>query len=350
MIYPHSEFTDLLLQLVRIPSVSREETGAVDFLQAWMTEHGMKVQRHLNNLWVESEHPCVKPTVLLNAHVDTVKPSSGYTRNPFNPTVEDGRIYGLGTNDDGASLVALMEVFLKLCASPQPCRFIFSATSQEENGGADGFDSILPLIGNVDFGIIGEPTGMKMAVAEKGLLVLDCTASGKSGHAARNEGVNAIYQAMRDIEWFRTFRFPRVSPFLGEVKMTVTIINAGTQHNVIPDSCAFTVDVRPNGEYTNGEIIDIIRENVASEVTPRSLRHKSSSIPMTHPCVVRGTSMGLDAYGSPSSSNQMSSPFPTLKIGPGESSRSHGADEFVCLDEISSGVEIYYELLNNLQL
>jgi len=336
---------ELLRKLITIPSISREETAAADFLQKWMQEAGIDVKRKGNNLWAESEPEGGKPTVLLNAHIDTVKPAASYTRDPFSAEMEGDRIYGLGSNDDGGSLVAMLEVFLRLRGSELPYRLVFSATAEEEVGGAAGIDCVLPEFGDISFGIIGEPTGMQMAVAEKGLLVLDCTAVGKSGHAARKEGENAIYKAMEDMEWFRSYRFPKESQFLGEVMKNVTIVNAGILHNVIPDTCTFTVDIRPNGEYTNQEILDIIRANVSSEVKPRSMAHNSSSISMEHPIVRCGLQLGLKAFGSPTLSNQACCSFPTVKIGPGDSARSHTADEYICVSEVEEAASIYEKLL-----
>lgn len=345
------DFLGLLSGLVRIPSFSREEGPACDFLEKWLGDNGFQgVRRVGNNLWMESEAPGDKPTILLNAHIDTVRPCSGYTRDPFDPVLEDGRLYGLGTNDDGGSLAALLETYSLLSSRPQPYRLVFSATAEEEVCGRDGFDLLLPEVGKVDFGVIGEPTGMNLAVAEKGLMVLDCTAYGKSGHAARNEGVNAIYEALKDIEWFRTHQFDRVSEYLGPVKMSVTMISAGTQHNVVPDKCSFVVDVRPNGMYSNPELLALIKESVNCEVMERSTRIDSSHLPADHPAVVRGLSLGLKPFGSPTTSNQALSPFPTLKIGPGDSSRSHGPDEFIMLDEISKGVATYVDLLDGLTI
>ncbi len=342
---------NLLSELIRIPSFSREEKQACDFLEAWLKDNGfLDVHRIGNNLWMESEAPSGKPMVLLNAHIDTVKPSEGYTRDPFSPIIEDGKLYGLGSNDDGGSLVALLEAYSVLSSGPQPYRLVFSATAEEEVCGKGGFDLLLTEVGKIDFGVIGEPTGMNMAVAEKGLMVLDCTARGRSGHAAREEGVNAIYEALKDIEWFRTYRFPKVSEFLGPVKMSVTMVSAGSQHNVVPDSCSFVVDVRPNGMYTNVELLGLIKDSVGCEVKERSTRIGSSHLPMDHPAVVRGLSLGLEPFGSPTTSNQALSPFPTLKIGPGDSARSHGPDEYILLDEISSGVETYIKLLDGLDL
>lgn len=341
---------DLLKNMIRIPSFSREEGAVADFLERWMLTEGFAVRRLGNNLWMESGPADGRPTILLNAHIDTVKPASGYTRDPFTPEIEDGCLYGLGSNDDGGSLVALLETYSRLIQKEQPYRLIFSATAEEEVSGKGGLDLILPELGRIDFGVMGEPTGMRMAVAERGLMVLDCTAYGKSGHAARNEGVNAIYKAIEDIQWFKSHSFDRVSDFLGAVKMSVTQINAGTQHNVVPDRCTFVVDVRPNGMYTNPELLEMIKSSVSCEVKERSTRIGSSHLPMDHPAVVRGLSLGLEPFGSPTTSNQALCHFPTLKIGPGDSARSHSADEYIRLDEIADGIETYVALLDGLTL
>lgn len=341
---------DLLKNMIRIPSFSREEGAVADFLERWMLTEGFAVKRSGNNLWVESGPADGRPTILLNAHIDTVKPASGYTRDPFTPEIEDGCLYGLGSNDDGGSLIALLETYSRLIQKEQPYRLIFSATAEEEVSGKGGLDLILPELGRIDFGVMGEPTGMRMAVAERGLMVLDCTAYGKSGHAARNEGVNAIYKAIEDIQWFKSHSFDRVSDFLGAVKMSVTQINAGTQHNVVPDRCTFVVDVRPNGMYTNPELLEMIKSSVSCEVKERSTRIGSSHLPMDHPAVVRGLSLGLEPFGSPTTSNQALCHFPTLKIGPGDSARSHSADEYIRLDEIADGIETYVALLDGLEL
>lgn len=341
---------DLLKNMIRIPSFSRDEGAVADFLERWMLTEGFEARRLGNNLWIESGPADGRPTILLNAHIDTVKPASGYTRDPFTPEIEDGCLYGLGSNDDGGSLVALLETYSRLIQKEQPYRLIFSATAEEEVSGKGGLDLILPKLGRIDFGVMGEPTGMRMAVAERGLMVLDCTAYGKSGHAARNEGVNAIYKAIEDIQWFKSHSFDRVSDFLGAVKMSVTQINAGTQHNVVPDRCTFVVDVRPNGMYTNPELLEMIKSSVSCEVKERSTRIGSSHLPMDHPAVVRGLSLGLEPFGSPTTSNQALCHFPTLKIGPGDSARSHSADEYIRLDEIADGIETYVALLDGLTL
>lgn len=341
---------DLLKNMIRIPSFSRDEGAVADFLERWMLTEGFAVRRLGNNLWMESGPADGRPTILLNAHIDTVKPASGYTRDPFTPEIEDGCLYGLGSNDDGGSLVALLETYSRLIQKEQPYRLIFSATAEEEVSGKGGLDLILPELGRIDFGVMGEPTGMRMAVAERGLMVLDCTAYGKSGHAARNEGVNAIYKAIEEIQWFKSHSFDRVSDFLGAVKMSVTQINAGTQHNVVPDRCTFVVDVCPNGMYTNPELLEMIKSSVSCEVKERSTRIGSSHLPMDHPAVVRGLSLGLEPFGSPTTSNQALCHFPTLKIGPGDSARSHSADEYIRLDEIADGIETYVALLDGLTL
>ncbi len=354
------ELTGLLKSMVRIPSFSRQEASVADMMESWLLEHGLPVHRKGNNLWLNSEDMQGsskgdaivdgKPTILLNAHIDTVKPSGSYTRDPFAPEIADGKLYGLGTNDDGASVVALLAAYLKLTSMPQSYRLIWSATAEEEVCGKNGIELIFPEIGNIDLGIMGEPTRMEMAVAEKGLMVLDCTAYGKSGHAARNEGINAIYKALADIDWFRMYEFPKVSPYLGSVKMTVTQIQAGTQHNVIPDKCSFVVDVRSNGMYSNSELLALIKNSVSCEVKERSTRLGSSHISETHPIVERAKALGIARFGSSTASNQTLSPFPTVKIGPGDSARSHTADEYILIEEIREGIDIYVKLLDGFQL
>lgn len=344
------QLIELLKSMVAIPSFSREETAVADFLEKWMLEHGLKPCRKANNIWLDADPGSDKPVLLLNAHIDTVKPAGGYTRDPFTPSEEDGRIYGLGTNDDGASVVSLLGAYLELASGPQPYHLIYSATAEEEVCGRNGIELIIPELPPVALGVMGEPTGMQMAVAEKGLMVLDCTARGRSGHAARAEGVNAIYEALASIDWFRNYQFEKVSPFLGPVKMSVTMISAGTQHNVVPDACTFVVDVRPNGLYTNFEVLDVIKKSVPCEVRERSTRLNSSHIDVEHPVVQRGLSLGLEAFGSPTASNQTVVSFTTIKIGPGESSRSHTADEYIEIEEIMSAIDIYVSLLDGLNI
>ena len=334
--------TDLLKQLIATPSFSREEGPAADILEAWMRAQGLPVRRVRNNLWCETPGTTDK-TLLLNAHIDTVKPVAGYTRDPFTPVLEGDTLYGLGANDDGGSLVALLAAYRLLAAKPQPYRLIFSATAEEEVCGKEGIDLLLPELGKVDLGIIGEPTKMQMAVSETGLMVLDCTAHGVSGHAAREEGVNALYKAMDDIAWLR-------SQPLDQVKLSVTMIQAGTQHNVVPDTCSFVVDVRSKGKYSNVEVLEMVKAGLQSDVKERSTRINASSIPESHPVVQRGLSLGLTCFHSPTTSNQAVCPFTTLKIGPGDSARSHTANEYIRLSEIEAGIRTYVDLLDGLVL
>ena len=346
---------ELLKVLISTPSISREEGDATDRLQLFI-ERGAPVQcdvhRHLNNLWcIAPGFDATRPTLLLDAHIDTVKPVSGWSKHPFTPTVEGDAIYGLGSNDDGASLVTLLQVFYNLCRSPQQYNVIFLASAEEEVSGTNGIEAVLPLLPPLSCAIMGEPTSMQPAVAEKGLMVLDCVAEGLSGHAARNEGVNAIYRAMDDINWFKSYKFPNSSQLLGDVKMTVTQINAGTQHNVIPDRCTFVADIRSNECYSNAQLLELIRANVACEVTPRSTRLNSSSIDATHPLVRRAVELGRKPYGSPTLSNQaLAGGIPTLKMGPGDTARSHTANEFVLVSEISEGIDLFTKMLDGLAL
>ena len=337
----------LLCRLIEVPRVSREETAAADMLQAYMQDElGLSTQRLGNNLWsVAPNFDEKKDTLLLNAHIDTVKPVAGWQRNPFKATREGSRIYGLGSNDDGASLVSLLHVFAALKEEKTRYNLVFLVSAEEEVSGKDGIESVLPLLPKIDVALVGEPTGMQPAIAEKGLMVLDVTAHGKAGHAARDEGENAIYKALEDIEWFRNYKWEKVSPLLGPVKMTVTIVNAGTQHNVVPDTCTFTVDVRSNECYTNRELFDEIGKNVKSEVKARSFRLGSSSIDVNHPLVQKVIGLGGKPFGSPTLSDQALMPFPSLKLGPGESKRSHSADEFVDFCEIRQAIETYLKLL-----
>lgn len=339
----------LLKTLVSIPSVSRSEDAKADFLEAWLKEKGCCVQRYNNNLWcVASWYEASKPTILLNSHIDTVKPAATWTMDPYNVQEIDGKIYGLGSNDAHASVVSLIYTFLRLKDTKQPYNLILALSAEEEVSGKNGLESIIDKLPVVDLAIVGEPTQMQMAVAEKGLMVLDCEAVGKSGHAARCEGVNAIYEALDDIIWFKTYRFPKVSEMLGPVNMQVTMVNAGTQHNVVPDKCVFTVDVRLTDCYSHQEALDIIRENVKCSVTPRSTRLKPSGIDMNHPIVERFKSMGGSCFGSATMSDQALMPFTSVKIGPGDSSRSHTANEYIGASELESAPEAYFKLLDGL--
>ena len=336
----------LLAELIRRPSLSREENDCADFLENYLKEKGASPKRIGNNVWCEQ--PGFSPdkgTVLLNAHIDTVKPVAGWQRDPFTPTQEGDRLFGLGSNDCGGGLVSLLHVFLALRGEELPWNLIFLASAEEEVSGKNGIEKALPCLPKVDVAIVGEPTEMQPAVAEKGLMVLDCTAHGKAGHAARNEGVNAIYEALPDIHWFRTHLFPLQTDLLGPVKMSVTQIQAGSQHNVVPDACRFVVDVRSNECYSNQELLELIQREVRCDVEPRSTRLSSSRIELTHPLVQRAVALGGTPFGSPTLSDQALMPFPSFKYGPGSSSRSHTADEFICLSEIRDAVEKYCHLL-----
>ncbi len=342
---------DLLKNLISTPSLSRDEDAAASLLEQHMKSLGMNVSRSGNNCWTTAPgFSAEKPTILLNSHIDTVKPVSGWSKDPFAATEEEDKIYGLGSNDAGGSLVSLFHTFIALSATEQAYNLIFLASCEEEISGKNGIESILPLLPPISLGLVGEPTGMQPAIAEKGLIVLDCIVDGISGHAARNEGKNAIYNALPVIDWFKNYEFHNESPWLGKVKMTVTMIEAGTQHNVIPDCCKFTVDVRTNECYTNGELFEIIEKNCNCEVKARSFRLNSSSIPTDHPVVKQAILAGREVFGSPTLSDQALMAFPTLKMGPGLSARSHTADEFIKKSEIREAIELYFKILNGLKI
>ena len=349
------EAVELLKRLIATPSVSRDEKAAADVLEAYMKEKGLNPQRHGNNVWCLSAHALddggqaeKKPIILLNAHIDTVKPVAGWQHDPFSPTQEGDVLYGLGSNDCGGGLMALLQVFMLLKDCLQSYNLIYLASCEEEVSGKNGIESVLPLLPKIDFAIVGEPTGMQPAIAEKGLMVIDATAHGKAGHAARNEGDNAIYHAMKDIQWLSQWQFPKQTELLGPVKNTVTIVNAGTQHNVIPDQCTFTIDVRSNECYTNQEIFAFFQEHLTSELKARSFRLSSSRIDESHPFVQACIKEGMKPFGSPTLSDQALMRFPSLKLGPGESSRSHTADEYIKISEIDAAISLYVKLLSSL--
>ncbi|NDV77550.1 M20 family metallo-hydrolase [Dysgonomonas sp. 511] len=342
---------DLLKEMISTPSFSREEREISDKMASYMERMGYKPLRKGNNLILLSKgFGEAKPTILLNSHIDTVRPVSGWTKDPFTPEIDDDTLYGLGSNDAGASLVSLLHAFFFLTAKKQDYNLIFLASCEEEVSGREGAEAVVPNLPEIAFGIVGEPTGMNPAIAEKGLLVVDCVSHGKAGHAARNEGENAIYKAMKDIEWFRTYEFPKVSELLGAVKMTVSMINAGTQHNVVPDKCEFVVDIRSNELYSNEEIFNIIDKQTGCDVKPRSFRLNSSRIALENPFVQRAVMIGREPYGSPTLSDQTFMPFPTLKMGPGDSARSHTANEYILLSEIREAIELYVKLLDGLRV
>jgi acetylornithine deacetylase len=340
---------ELLKDLIRTPSVSKSEGATADLIENFLNTQNIPVERKHHNVWARSRnYQPDKPTLLLNSHHDTVKPNAGYTLNPFEPIEKETKLYGLGSNDAGASLVSLLHVFLYFYEAAMPLNIIFSATAEEEISGENGLSAIISDLGAVDFAIVGEPTGMRMAFAEKGLMVLDGYAKGKSSHTARDEGENAIYVAMQDIDWFRSYQFEKVSPILGPVKMNVTMIEAGYQHNMIPDHCHFVVDVRTTPGYTNLEILETIKEHTLSELIPRSTRLNPSGLSEDHLLVQAAKMLNLELFGSPTLSDQSLMPFPSCKIGPGVSERSHTADEFVYVKEIKIGIKGYIDLINTL--
>lgn len=346
------EAIDLLKGMIACPSFSREEEAVADYLQQSWQVAGQTVCRKGNNLWlIAPAFDPAKPTLLLNSHIDTVKPASGWTKDPFTPEEsDDDCLYGLGSNDAGASVVSLYAAFRVLSQKVQPYNLIFLASAEEEVSGRNGLESVLPDLPPITFAIVGEPTGMQPAVAEKGLMVLDCICVGKAGHAARSEGVNAITLAMQEIEWFNTYQFPDRSDLLGPVKMSVTIIHAGTQHNVVPDRCEFTVDIRTNEFYPNETLFGLIKEQVHCQIEARSYRLNSSRTDLQHPFVQRAVTMGKEPFGSPTLSDQALMPFPSVKIGPGNSARSHAANEYISLMEIREAIETYVRLLDGLKL
>lgn len=342
-----SDAVQLLKKLIATPSVSRNEKDAADIMEQTIRSYGFEPQREANNLWIIDPHyDESRPTLLLNAHIDTVKPVASWSRDPFSPDVKDGVLYGLGSNDCGGGLCSLLQIFRMLTEKPQSYNLIYLASAEEEVSGKDGITRALPLLPHIDLAIVGEPTGMNPAVAEKGLMVLDVIAHGKSGHAARNEGVNAIYEALDDMRWIRDYKFEKVSEFLGPTKMTLTVVNAGTQHNVIPDKCTMLVDIRTNEFYDNEEVYEFIRQHLKSEVKAHSFRLKSSRIDPEHPLIRKCVAMGMKPFGSPTLSDQALMHFPSFKLGPGESSRSHSANEFIRISEIRDAIAKYETLLD----
>ena len=343
---------DLLKQLIATPSVSREEDAVADIIMQYFIDNGLKPERQGNNVWVKTDdYDMGKPTILLNSHIDTVKPVAGWTRDPFTPTEEEDRLYGLGSNDAGASLVSMIAAFLYLNQCPREYNIVMLASCEEEVSGKNGIESVIPMLPPIAVAIVGEPTEMQPAIAEKGLMVLDGKIKGVSGHAARNEGVNAIYEAIEVVETLRNLKFDKESPTLGPIKISVTQINAGTQHNVVPDMCEIVVDVRSTDAYSNVETLKIIQEAVPQcEFTPRSTRLNPSYIDPTHPIVKRLEILGAHPFGSPTLSDQALMPWQSLKLGPGNSARSHTADEFICFSEIRSAIQTYVSIIDGLKL
>lgn len=337
-------------KMIATPSFSGEEEGTAQLIEDYLREHGVVFNRRNNNVWAVNRYfDEQKPTILLNSHHDTVKPNKAYTLDPFTPVEKDGKLYGLGSNDAGASVVSLLHTFVHFYNRKDlKYNFVIAITGEEESSGPNGLNSLIKVLPEIDFAIVGEPTGMHLAIAEKGLLVLDVVAEGVSGHAAHENTVNPIYLAMDDIFWIRNYEFPKVSKTLGKVKMSVTQINAGTQHNVVPAECHFVVDIRVTDQYTNREILDYVTEHLNSKVKARSTNLNSSSISEDHPVVQAGVKLGRKTYGSPTLSDQAVLSCPSLKMGPGESPRSHQADEFIYLSELEEGMELYKKILETI--
>ena len=341
----------LLKQLIATPSFSKEEDNSSALIKAFLEGRKVNTEQLLYNIWARNRHfDETKPTILLNSHHDTVKPNKGYTLDPFSPIEKDEKLFGLGSNDAGGSLVSLIATFLYFYDKENlKYNIVIAATAEEEISGHNGIEVLLPQLGKIDFAIVGEPTQMHMAVAEKGLMVLDCIAIGKAGHAAREEGDNAITKAIKDIEWFNSYKFDKVSGLLGPVKMSVTVVETDNKaHNVVPAQCKYVVDCRVNELYTFEEMLEVIKSNVQSEIKPRSTRLRSSAIALDHPLVNAGLKMQRSYYGSPTTSDKALMNFTALKIGPGDSARSHTADEYIYIDEIEKGIELYIQLLKQL--
>jgi acetylornithine deacetylase len=347
----YNEAVGLLKQLIATPSFSKEENDTAEIICAFFKKHDVPFARVGNNIYAKNRHYDVnKPSILLNSHHDTVLPNKGYTMDPFTPVERDGKLFGLGSNDAGGCLVSLMATFLHFHNQPDTTHnVVFAASAEEEISGVNGIELVLPYLGNINFGIVGEPTKLEMAVAERGLMVIDCLAIGRAGHAARAEGENALYKAVDDINWIRNYKFDKVSSLLGESRLTVTVIDTDNkQHNVVPAQCKFVIDVRVNELYTFDEILDALKTNLKSQFKPRTTRMKSTSIPLDHPLVLAGIKLGKGYYGSPTTSDKALMPFPTLKMGPGDSARSHTADEFIYLTEIQNGIETYIQLIEQI--
>lgn len=344
------EAVTLLSALIRIPALSREEDQKAGYLFEYLVKSGYTPTRTLNNITLNQSPDPSKPFLLLNSHIDTVKPVPSWNHNPYDPVQQNGKLYGLGSNDAGASIVCQLMAYTYLKTTTQSYNLIYSATAEEEVSGQQGIQSIINELPDIDLALVGEPTGMQMAIAERGLIVIDAVTTGIAGHVARNEGVNAIYIALNDIDKIINYNFDKLSPLLGPTEANVTVIKAGSQHNVVPDQCSYVIDVRVNEMYTNEEVYKLLQSCVESQLTPRSYRLKSSYIPMLHPIVVKGKELGLTTYGSPTLSDQALMPYSSIKIGPGQSSRSHTADEYIEIDEIRNGIKTYIELLDGLNI
>ncbi len=347
----YQEAVGLLKQLIATPSFSKEENDTAEIITAFFEKHEVPYSRVGNNIYAKNKfYDVAKPSILLNSHHDTVLPNKGYTMDPFTPIEKDGKLFGLGSNDAGGCLVSLIATFLHYYdMADTKHNVVFAASAEEEISGVNGIELVLPYLGNIDFGIVGEPTKLEMAVAERGLMVIDCIAQGRAGHAARKEGENALYKAVDDINWIRDYKFDKVSDLLGESRLTVTVIDTeNKQHNVVPAQCKFVIDVRVNELYTFDEILEALKANLQSQFKPRTTRMKSTSIQLDHPLVKAGINLGKGYYGSPTTSDKALMPFPTLKMGPGDSARSHTADEYIFLEEIEDGIATYIKMVEQI--
>ncbi|WP_439489536.1 M20 family metallo-hydrolase [Algoriphagus sp.] len=343
----YEDAIELLTQLIETPSLSREESATADIIEEFFANREIPYSKSDNNIWAfANQFDKSKPSLWLNSHHDTVKPNAGYTKDPFLASTEDGKLYGLGSNDAGGPLVSLMAAFAHFYGKELPYNLIMIASAEEEISGKNGIASVIDQLPTCDLAIVGEPTLMEMAVAEKGLMVIDAKVHGKAGHAAREEGMNALYLALEDLQKIKEFEFKKVSKFLGKTKVSATVIHAGQQHNVVPDLCEFVLDVRVTDAYTLEEALEELKNSLKAELTPRSLRLQSSHVPEGHVILKVGEKLGMQTYGSPTLSDQALIPYPSVKIGPGDSARSHSADEFIYLNEIHDGIAGYIQLLD----
>lgn len=342
------EAIELLKNLIETQSFSSKEDQTALLLEEWFQENKIPYKRTVNNVWAINKHfNESKPTLLLNSHHDTVMPNNGYTKDPFKAIEEEGKLFGLGSNDAGGCLVSLIATFTYFYTKENlQYNLVLVASAEEESSGENGLNSMLSIIPKIDVAIVGEPTLMNLAVAEKGLVVFDAIVKGTPSHAAHPNTNNAIYNSINVLKWFQEYQFEKSSEALGGVKMTVSQINAGKQHNAIPSEVKLVVDVRVNDKYTNQEIVDILqKESPCDRIIPRGIKLNSSSIPVEHELVKAGIALGRETYGSPTLSDQSVLSCPSLKLGPGDSTRSHTADEFIFIDEIEEGIKIYVELL-----
>lgn len=341
---------ELLKELISTPSISRSEEATATIIEGWLSQRGVVTHRYGNNILAYSDgfNPDVRPTLLLNSHHDTVRPAASYTRDPFAPTIEGDKLYGLGSNDAGASVVGLMNAFVEWRDKPLNINLLLAITCEEEVMGEGGIRSLTEQLSCVDMALVGEPTLLDAAIGERGLVVLDCVAHGVSGHAARNEGENALQKAVDDIVKLRTFQFEKSSELLSDIKLSTTMIEAGTQHNVVPDTCKFVVDIRTTDAYTNQEVVDILQGEMLSEIKPRSTRITASALDQNHPMLRAAVDLGSVPYVSPTTSDMALMSYPSLKLGIGDSARSHTADEYVLLSELERGVEYYKKYIEKL--